>query len=49
MRKKPMNKGVIAVSFSIGLLLSCFCSARILIAILAITVILLGCSYARCR
>ncbi|MEE0839272.1 MAG: hypothetical protein U0L72_01815 [Acutalibacteraceae bacterium] len=49
MRRKSINKGVIAVAFSVGLLLSCFCSARILIAILAITVILLGCSYARCR
>ncbi|MEE0946395.1 MAG: hypothetical protein U0M42_06190 [Acutalibacteraceae bacterium] len=49
MRRKPINKGVIAVSFSVGLLLSCFCSARVLIAILAIAVIILGCSFARCH
>lgn len=49
MRKRSVNKGLIAIAFAIGLLVSCFGSSRFLIATLAVTVILLGISYVRCR
>lgn len=49
MRKKTVNKGLVAIAFAIGLLVACFASSRLLIAILALTVILLGISFVRCR
>ncbi len=41
------NKGVIAITFAIGLLISCFCPPRFLIAVLALWVIILGLSCSR--
>jgi hypothetical protein len=49
MRKRCVNKGFIAIAFAVGLLVSCFGSSRFLIATLALTVILLGISYVKCR
>ncbi len=48
MRRRGFNKGVVAVTFAAGLLISCFCPPRFLVAILAIWVIILGISYAKC-
>ena len=36
------NKGVIAITFAIGLLVSCFLPPRFLVAVLAVWVIILG-------
>lgn len=46
MRRKcgNSNKGLIAITFAIGLLISCFCPPRFLVAVLAIWVIILGIS-----
>ena len=44
MRKNRFNKGLIAVNFAVGIIVSCFCPPRFLIAVLAIWVIILGCS-----
>lgn len=41
------NKGIVAVTFAVGLLISCFCPPRFLVAVLAIWVIILGFSCAR--
>lgn len=49
MRKRfSLNKGFIGMSFAIGLLISCFCPPRFLVAVLAVWVIVLGCSCAKC-
>ncbi len=49
MRKRfTLNKGFVAISFAGGLLISCFCPPRFLIAVLAIWVIILGFSCAKC-
>lgn len=49
MRKRfTVNKGFIAISFAGGLLISCFCPPRFLVAVLAVWVIILGCSSAKC-
>ncbi|MBQ2286233.1 MAG: hypothetical protein U0K18_00180 [Acutalibacteraceae bacterium] len=47
-RRCGPNKGVIAVTFASGLLISCFCPPKCLVAVLAIWVIILGFSYKRC-
>lgn len=44
MRRRKANKGIVAITFAVGLLVSCFCPPRVLIAVLAIWVIILGCS-----
>lgn len=44
MRKRRANKGLIAITFSVGLLVSCFFPPRFLIAVLAVWVIILGAS-----
>lgn len=49
MHRRGCNKGVISISFALGLLLSCFCPNEILIAALAVTVIVLGISCVKCR
>ncbi|MBO4433364.1 MAG: hypothetical protein J5852_07535 [Clostridia bacterium] len=36
------NKGVIGVTFAVGLLVSCFLPPKLLVAVLAIWVIILG-------
>ncbi len=47
-RRFSFNKGFVAISFSVGLLFSCFCPPRFLVAALAIWVIVLGLSAAKC-
>jgi len=47
MRKNRFNKGLIAINFAVGIVVSCFCPPRFLIAVLAIWVIILGCSCAK--
>ena len=42
------NKGFIAIAFAGGLLISCFCPPKLLVGVLAIWVIILGFSSARC-
>lgn len=42
MRRKCSNKGIVAITFAIGLIVSCFCPPRFLVAILAVWVIFLG-------
>ncbi|MDD6478645.1 MAG: hypothetical protein PUF48_02380 [Oscillospiraceae bacterium] len=42
MRRCKFNKGLVAINFALGLLISCFCPPRFLIAVLAIWVIILG-------
>lgn len=41
------NKGLLALTFALGLLVSCFCPPRFLVAVLAIWVIILGLSSCR--
>ena len=49
MRKNiRFNKGFTAIAFAGGLLISCFCPPRLLVAVLAVWVIVLGISSARC-
>ncbi len=38
------NKGLLALTFALGLLISCFCPPRFLVAVLAVWVIILGIS-----
>lgn len=38
------NRGIVALTFAIGLLISCFCPPRFLVAVLAIWVIILAIS-----
>ena len=47
MRRRRVNKGIVAITFAVGLLVSCFCPPRLLIAVLAFWVIFLGCSYSK--
>ncbi|MBR7133116.1 MAG: hypothetical protein IKD04_06240 [Clostridia bacterium] len=48
MRKRcNFNKGILALTFACGLLISCFCPPRFLVAVLAIWVIILGLSCSR--
>ncbi|MBQ4120160.1 MAG: hypothetical protein IJD45_07220 [Clostridia bacterium] len=47
MRRFTFNKGFIAMAFAGGMLISCFCPPKFLIAVLAIWVIILGCSSAK--
>ncbi len=42
MRKRVMNKGVVTITFALGLLISCFCPPKFLVAVLAVWVIILG-------
>ena len=42
------NKGQMALTFAIGLLISCFCPPRFLVAVLAVWVIVLAISCNRC-
>ena len=45
MRKRcNTNKGILALTFACGLLISCFCPPKFLVAVLAIWVIVLGLS-----
>ncbi len=43
-----LNKGLTAIAFAVGLLVSCFCPPRFLVAVLAIWVIILGLSAVKC-
>ncbi len=43
-RCNKLNKGIVAITFAVGLLISCFCPPRFLVAVLAIWVIILGLS-----
>ena len=48
MRKRcNLNKGVIGLTVAAGLLISCFCPPKFLVAVLAIWVIVLGLSCCR--
>ncbi len=48
MRKRfSFNKGFVGIAFAGGLLISCFCPPKFLVAVLAIWVIVLGCSCAK--
>lgn len=44
MRRGRNNKGIIAITFAVGLLISCFLPPKCLVAVLAVWVIILGCS-----
>ncbi len=44
---RNINKGLLALTFAFGLLISCFCPPRFLVAVLAIWVIILGISSCR--
>ncbi len=49
MRKRSnFNKGAMGLTFALGLLISCFCPPKFLVAILAVWVIILGFSNWRC-
>ncbi|MDO4608644.1 MAG: hypothetical protein Q4B40_05590 [Clostridia bacterium] len=49
MRRKcgNSNRGVVGITFAVGLLVSCFCPPKFLVAVLALWVIILGVSYSR--
>ena len=47
-RRFNCNKGVMGLAFAFGLLISCFCPPKFLVAVLAIWVIILGFSCRRC-
>lgn len=47
-RRCNRNKGAIALTFAIGLLMSCFCPPRFLVAILCIWVIILALTRNHC-
>lgn len=47
-RPKKAGNGVIAAIFALGLIFSCFCPPKILIAVLAAWVIVLGLTCRRC-
>ena len=47
-RRCKVNKGVLAITFAAALLVSCFCPPKILVAVLAVWVIILGISGSRC-
>ncbi len=47
-RKSNFTKGLAAVTFACGLLVSCFCPPKFLVAVLAVWVIILGLSCKRC-
>lgn len=47
-RRFTFNKGLSAIAFAVGLLVSCFCPPRFLVAVLSIWVIILGLSTAKC-
>ncbi len=40
--RKKCNRGIVAVTFAAGLLISCFCPPKFLVAVLAVWVIILG-------
>jgi len=42
MRRNKFNKGLVAINFAVGIVVSCFCPPRFLIAVLAVWVIILG-------
>ncbi len=46
-QRRHTNKGILALTFAIGLLTSCFCPPKFLVAALAIWVIILGVSSCR--
>ncbi len=43
-RSHGSKKGLLALTFALGLLVSCFCPPKFLVAVLAIWVIILGIS-----
>ncbi len=47
-RRGHFNKGFTAIAFAGGLLISCFCPPKFLVSVLAIWVIVLGCSNTKC-
>lgn len=47
-RRSGSNKGALALTFALGLLISCFCPPRFLVAVLAVWVIVLGLQSTRC-
>ena len=40
--------GTVAVAFGVGLLVSCFCPAELMVTVLAIAIVLLGISHVKC-
>ncbi len=40
--KPKCNRGIVAITFAAGLLISCFCPPKFLVAVLAAWVIILG-------
>ncbi len=42
------NKGLTAIAFAVGLLISCFFPPKFLVGVLAIWVIILGCKNIKC-
>ncbi len=47
-QRRGVNKGLLALTFALGLLISCFCPPKFLVAVLSIWVIILGLSSCRC-
>lgn len=47
-RHQGINKGWLALTFATGLLVSCFCPPKFLVAVLAIWVIILAASACKC-
>lgn len=47
-RGRHKAKGALALTFACGLLISCFCPPKLLVAVLALWVIILGISDCRC-
>ncbi len=47
-RRFGNNKGALALTFALGLLISCFCPPRFLVAVLAIWVIILAFQCPKC-
>ncbi|MGN1080652.1 MAG: hypothetical protein ACI4QV_01040 [Acutalibacteraceae bacterium] len=47
MKKSCGKSGLIAIAFGAGLLVSCFCPAEVMVAVLAIALIIVGISYLR--
>ncbi len=44
-RRFSYNKGALALTFALGLLISCFCPPKFLVGVLAIWVIILALQY----
>lgn len=44
MRRRNINKGIIAITFALALIVSSFCPPKFLVAVLSVWVIILGIS-----